>query len=130
MKKFVLACAFVLGASVATFAQNGGGGGGGRMRLDPKAQVAALKEKITTITDDQAAKLIVVYTEAGKKRDSVMTVMRDGGGDRSTFMETFTKMNTATDVKVKAVLTADQGKEYQKIADERAAAMKARMQGN
>jgi protein CpxP len=128
MKKFALVCALVVGVCVSTFAQNGGGGG--RMRMEPKAQVAALKEKITTISDDQAAKLLVVYTEVGKKRDSLMTAMRDSGGDRSTMRETWMKMQTATDTKVKAVLTADQAKEYQKIADERAAAMKARMQGN
>ncbi|MFD2146641.1 hypothetical protein [Mucilaginibacter antarcticus] len=130
MKKFALVCAFVLGASVATFAQNGGGGG--RMRMEPKAQVASLKEKITTITDDQAAKLLVVYTDAAKKRDSTFTAMRDGGGggDRAAMMEVFTKMQTATDVKIKGVLTADQAKAYQKISDEAAAARKARMQGN
>jgi hypothetical protein len=56
-----------------------------------------------------------------------MTAARDGGGDRASMMATFMKFSTANDVKIKAVLTADQGKEYQKIADERAAAMKARM---
>ena len=124
MKKLVLVCAFVIGVSAVSLAQGGGN------RRTPKEQVEQLKEKIAGITDDQTAKLTVIYTDASKKRDSLMTAARDGGGDRAAMMATFMKVSAANDVKIKAVLTADQAKEYQKIADERAAAMKARMQGN
>jgi protein CpxP len=124
MKKLVLVCAFVIGVSAVSFAQ------GRNIRATPKEQVESLKGKIAGITDEQTAKLTVIYTDAAKKRDSLMTVARDGGGDRASMMATFMKFSAANDVKIKAVLTADQGKEYQKIADERNAAMKARMQGN
>lgn len=121
MKKLVLVCAFVLGVSAVSFAQGGG------QRRTPKEQTDRLKEQITGITDDQATKLTVIYTEAAKKRDSLMTA---ANGDRGAMMAGFMKITPLTDAKIKAVLTADQAKAYQKIADERAAQMKARMQGN
>jgi hypothetical protein len=124
MKKVLLVCAFVIGVSAVSFAQGGG------QRRTPKEQVEQLKEKIAGINDEQTAKLTVIYTDAAKKRDSLMTAARDAGGDRTAMMATFMKLNTANDAKIKAVLTADQGTAYQKIADERAAAMKARMAGN
>jgi protein CpxP len=120
MKKLLLVCAFVIGVSAVSFAQGGG-------RRTPKEQTDRLKEQITGITDDQATKITAIYTEASKKRDSLMTA---ANGDRSAMMGAFMKMMPATDAKIKAVLTADQAKAYQKIADERAAQMKARMQGN
>ncbi len=123
MKKLLLVCAFVIGVSAVSFAQGG-------QRRTPKEQVEQLKEKIAGITDDQTAKLTVIYTEAAKKRDSLMTAARDAGGDRASMMATFMKLSAANDAKIKAVLTADQATAYQKIADERAAAMKARMAGN
>lgn len=124
MKKLLLVCAFVIGVSAVSLAQGGG------QRRTPKEQVEQLKEKIAGITDDQTAKLTVIYTDAAKKRDSLMTAARDAGGDRASMMATFMKLNATNDAKIKTVLTADQATAYQKIADERAAAMKARMAGN
>jgi protein CpxP len=120
MKKVLLVCAFVIGVSAVSLAQGGG-------RRTPKEQVEQLKTQITDLNDDQVAKLTVVYTDIAKKRDSLMTA---ANGDRAAMMAGFMKLQPATDAKIKAVLTADQGKAYQKIADERAAAMKARMAGN
>ncbi|MGF7078404.1 hypothetical protein [Mucilaginibacter sp. UYCu711] len=124
MKKLLLVCALVIGVSAVSLAQGGG------QRRTPKEQVEQLKEKIAGITDDQTAKLTVIYTDAAKKRDSLMTAARDAGGDRASMMATFMKLNATNDAKIKTVLTADQATAYQKIADERAAAMKARMAGN
>jgi protein CpxP len=121
MKKLLLVCAFVIGVSAVSLAQGGG------QRRTPKEQTDQLKEKVAGITDDQATKLTAVYTEIAKKRDSLMTA---ANGDRAAMMAGFMKMQPVTDAKIKAVLTADQAKEYQKWADERAAAMKARMAGN
>jgi protein CpxP len=118
MKKVLLVCAFVIGVSAVSLAQGGG------QRRTPKEQVEQLKTQITDLNDDQVAKLTVVYTDIAKKRDSLMTA---ANGDRAAMMAGFMKMQPITDSKIKAVLTADQGKAYQKIADERAAAMKARM---
>jgi len=122
MKKLLLVCALVIGISAASHAQGGG-------RRTPDQQVEQLKTQITGITDDQAAKIKAVYVSAAKTRDSLMTAAQ-GGGDRSAMMQSFMKMQATNDTKIKAVLTADQATAYQKIADERAAQMKARMQGN
>jgi protein CpxP len=121
MKKLLLVCAFVIGVSAVSLAQGGG------QRRTPKEQVEQLKTQITDLNDDQVAKLTVIYTETAKKRDSLRTA---ANGDMSGMMAGMMKMQPATDAKIKAVLTADQGKAYQKIADERAAQMKARMAVN
>ncbi len=54
--------------------------------------------------------------------------MTAANGDRAAMMAGYMKMQPAITAKIKAVLTADQAKAYQKIVDDRAAAMKA--QGN
>jgi hypothetical protein len=122
MKKLVLVFAFVIGVSAVGFAQ-----GGGRMRQTPKEQTDRLKTQIAGITDDQATKITAVYTEAGKKRDSLRQA---SSGDRQAMMGAYMKMMPMTDAKIKAILTADQAKEYQKMVDKRMEQMKARMQGN
>lgn len=121
MKKVLLVCAFVIGVSAVSFAQ-----GGGRMRMTPKESVDRLKEQITGITDDQTTKLTAVYTDAGKKRDSIRTA---AGDDRQAMMAGMMKMQPTTDAKIKAILTADQAAAYQKMVDKRMEQMKARMQG-
>ncbi|MES2378177.1 MAG: hypothetical protein V4553_16425 [Bacteroidota bacterium] len=125
MKKVLLVCAFVIGVSAVSFAQ-----GGGRMRMKPEEQTANLKKTLTDLNDDQSAKITAIYTVAAKKRDSLMTAARDAGGDRQAMMASFMKMSTETDTKIKAVLTADQVKAYQKVVDERAERMKAMQNGN
>jgi len=122
MKKLLLVCAFIIGISAVSFAQGGG-------RRTPAEQVATLKTQLTGLTDDQSSKILAIYTVAGKSRDSLFATMQNGGGDRSTMMATFMKSQATTDAKIKAVLTPDQATAYQKIADDRAAAMKARMNG-
>jgi len=120
MKKLVLVFAFVIGVSAVSFAQGGG-------RRTPKEQTDRLKEQIAGITDDQATKITTVYTEAGKKRDSLM---KASNGDRQAMRGAYMKMMPATDAKIKAILTADQAKEYQKMVDARAERMKQMQNGN
>ncbi|GAA4089613.1 hypothetical protein [Mucilaginibacter panaciglaebae] len=122
MKKVLLVCAFVLGISAVSFAQ-----GGGRMRMTPQAQTDTLKAHVSGVTADQSTKLLAVYTAVAKSRDSLRQA---AGDDRQAMMAGFMKMQTTTDAKVKAVLTADQAKEYQTWADKRMAQMRARMNGN
>ena len=122
MKKVLLVCAFVLGISAVSFAQ-----GGGRMRMSPKVQVDTLKAHVSGITDEQAAKILAVYEGAGKQRDSLMQA---ANGDRQAMMSGFMKMQTVTDAKISAILTADQAAAYKKMVDQRMARMRARMQGN
>jgi len=122
MKKVLLVCALVLGISAFSFAQ-----GGGRMRMTPQAQTDTLKAHVSGVTADQSTKLLAVYTAVAKSRDSLRQA---AGDDRQAMMAGFMKMQTTTDAKVKAVLTADQAKEYQTWADKRMAQMRARMNGN
>jgi hypothetical protein len=124
MKKVLLVALLAIGVSAASYAQ---GGPGGRT---PEAQLEQLKTQVTGITDAQSAKLKVIFEAAGKTRDSLMAAGQNGGGDMSTMMATFTKMNDAQAAKVKAVLTAEQLPAYQKVLDARAEMMKQRMQGN
>ncbi|MFD2146642.1 hypothetical protein [Mucilaginibacter antarcticus] len=127
MKKFVLVCALVIGASVATFAQNGGGnGGGGRGRRTPEQQVTRLKEQLT-LTDAQAAKVLTVYTAQGKVMDSLRTA---ANGDWQSKRPAMTALNKKTSEKILPILTADQATAYKKQLEEQAKAQAAREQGN
>ncbi|MFD2871532.1 hypothetical protein ACFS5N_03560 [Mucilaginibacter ximonensis] len=122
MKKLLLVCAFVIGVSAVSFAQ-----GGGRMGMSPKVQVDTLKAHVAGITDEQSAKILAVYQGARKQRDSLMEA---ANGDRQAMMSGFMKMQTATDAKISAILTADQAAAYKKMVEARMARMRARMQGN
>jgi protein CpxP len=122
MKKLVLVCAFVLGACAMTFAQNGGG----RMRMTPEEQVKTLKTSLT-LTDDQSAKVLAIYTAQGKVMDSIRTA---ANGDFQSMMPAFTAMRKKTSDKVLAILTADQATIYKKQLEEEAKARAARQAGN
>jgi protein CpxP len=107
MKKFLLMCCFLIGITAASHAQG--------MRMSPEDRVAALKTKLN-LTDDQSAKILAIYKDAGVKRDSVMKA----GGDRSAMRPIMTAAND----KVQAVLTPDQQVAYKKMMDD----MRAKMQ--
>ncbi|MDB5118472.1 MAG: hypothetical protein JWQ79_3964 [Mucilaginibacter sp.] len=120
MKKLLLVCAFVIGVSAVSFAQ-------GRGPQTPAQQIDRLKTQITGLSDDQVAKLTVIYTAQGKTMDSLRTA---ANGDFAAMRPAFTKMNDATTVKIKAILTPDQATEYQKVLDARAERMKQQQSGN
>ncbi|MES2808605.1 MAG: hypothetical protein V4619_08280 [Bacteroidota bacterium] len=127
MKKLVLVFALVLGASVATFAQNGGGnggnGGGGRGGRNPERQIARLKETLT-LTDAQVTKVTEILTAQGKVQDSIRTA--NAGGDRAAMAPAQAKLRKATSDKITAVLTADQATIYKKQLEDQAKAMAER----
>lgn len=121
MKKVLLVALLAIGVSTVSLAQ----GGFGRT---PAEQAEALKTSLS-LTADQTAKVTAIYVAQTKTRDSLFS----GGapsGDPSTMMATFTKMTDATNAKIKAILTPQQLPVFQKQVDERAEAMKKRMQGN
>ncbi len=115
MKKLFLMCAFVLGVSAMSFAQ-------GRGPRTPEQQLAQVKTMIAplTLTDDQVAKLTVVYTASSKSMDSLRTAVPD----RATRQPAQAAMTAATTAKVNAILTADQAAAYKKAMD----AMRAQRQ--
>jgi protein CpxP len=121
MKKFVLVCALVLGATV-TFAQNGGGRG----RRTPEQQVTRLKEQLT-LTDDQSAKVLAIYTAQSKVMDSLRTA---ANGDFQSMRPAMTALNKKTSEKILPILTPEQATAYKKQLEEQAKAMAARQQGN
>lgn len=113
-------CAFVIGISTVSFAQGGG-------RRSPAEMTDRLKTQLTGLTDDQATKITAIYTVRAKSIDSLIT---GANGDMSAMMQKMMPITTATNAKIKTVLTPEQATAFQKIADEQAAQMKARMQGN
>jgi protein CpxP len=122
MKKLLLVCCFVAGISAVSYAQGGG-------RRTPAEQVDRLKTQITGITDDQAAKIKVIYEAQSKSQDSLRTALGDGA-DRAVRMQKSAPITAAANAKVKALLTTDQATAFQKVLDEQAERMKQRMQGN
>ena len=124
MKKLLLVCAFVIGVSAVSFAQGGGRGGFGGT---PAQQIDRLKGQVSNLSDDQVAKLTVIYTAQSKTMDSIRTA---ANGDFSSVRPAIMKMQATTDTKIKAILTPDQNTAYQKVLDARAERMKQMQQGN
>jgi protein CpxP len=121
MKKLLLVCAFVVGISAASFAQ-----GGGRQRMTPEKQVEALKTSLT-LTDDQSAKALTIFTAQRKVTDSLVTA---ANGDFGSVRPAMMAERKKTSDKILAILTPDQATIYKKQLADQDAAMKARMQGN
>lgn len=108
MKKLLLVCLLALGTSAMSFAQ-GGGGRGGRT---PEAQLEALKAAVTGITADQSTKIMAIYTASTKSSDSIRTA---AGDDMQSAFPKMQAVRTAASAKVKALLTADQQKQFDAI---------------
>jgi periplasmic protein CpxP/Spy len=79
----------------------GGGGGGGRMRMTPDQQVANL-DKAVTLTDDQKAKVLAIYTDEQKKMQDLMAAQDPDARTK------FQTIRTDDRAKIRALLTADQ----------------------
>ena len=127
----MMICAFFFAAVTFANAQQGGGQGGPRrMQMSPEERVKQLDEKVK-LTDDQKTKATTVYTEQAEAMKKFRE--ENQGGDRAAMMEAMTKMNTDTDTKISAFLTADQKTAYKTWQDEVKAArekmMKERQQG-
>jgi protein CpxP len=116
MKKLLLVCAFILGVSAVSFAQDqtAQGGGQGRGRRTPEQMVKRLKEQLT-LTDEQVAKVTTIYTAQAKVQDSLRTA---SNGDRAAMRPAQQALRKATNEKVLAILTPDQATIYKKqLAD-------------
>jgi protein CpxP len=110
MKKLLLMCCVVMGISAASHAQ-------GRQQMSPADRAAQLKTSLA-LTDDQTTKITAIYAAQTKSMDS----LRSAGGD----MSAMRPMMTATNAKVKAVLTPDQAAAFDK---QQAARMQRQQQG-
>jgi|GEM_PF-181079 len=118
MKKLLLVCCFVIGATAMSFAQ----GGGGRMQRSPEDQAKSLQTELK-LNDDQTAKITAIYKDQAVKRDSLM---KAANGDRQAMRQAFRPMMEATSTKIKAVLTADQATAYDKMMADRMSRMGGR----
>lgn len=116
MKKILLLCCFLIGASAICRAQRG------TMRLMPEQQAKQLQTQLT-LNDDQTAKITAIYKVQSTKRDSIRTA---SNGDREAMMKAMMPLTQSTNDQIKALLTADQATAFQKILDDRRARM---MQG-
>ena len=119
MKKVLLVALLAIGVSAASHAQ-------GFQRQTPEEQVAALKTSLA-LNDDQAGKITTIYKARAKSIDSLRTA---SGDDMQGMFAKMTPITDAYNARVKAVLTPTQAATFQKQVDERAEAMKKRMQGN
>jgi protein CpxP len=108
MKKLLLVCAFVVGVSAVSFAQNGGGGG---RRMNPEQQVARLKDSLS-LTTDQVAKVTVILAAQAKSQDSLRTA--NAGGDRATMRPAQIALRKVYTDKITAILTPEQADKYKK----------------
>ena len=107
MKKLLLVCLLAIGASTMSFAQGGppGGGRGGT----PEQRLERLKGAVTGISADQETKIKVIYAAQAKSQDSLMAA---AGDDRQAAFAKLQPIRTANDAKIKALLTADQQKQF------------------
>jgi Spy/CpxP family protein refolding chaperone len=108
MKKILLLCCLFLGIAAVSRAQ------GGRQRRSPEERAKMLQTQLK-LTDDQTAKITVIYKDQSVKADSI----RNAGGDFSAMRPVM----EAANVKIKAILTADQAAAFQKMMDDRRARM-------
>jgi len=102
---------------------------------DPAARLQRELDGLTTelgLTKDQVAKVTPIVTEAQTKQSEAFAKMREGGAevDRAKMREMRTKMTAETDLKLKAIITAEQAVKLdayrKKQAEERAARMQNR----
>jgi protein CpxP len=113
MRKFLLTCCFILGIAAASHAQ------GGMQRMSPEDRAKQLQTQLK-LTDDQTAKVTVIYKAQATKMDSLRTA---SNGDRDAMRSAMMPIMQSTNTQVKAILTADQATAYQKMQDERRARM-------
>jgi periplasmic protein CpxP/Spy len=107
MKKLLLVALLALGTSAMSFAQGGPGGGG--FQRTPEQRLERLKGAVTGITADQETKIKAIYAAQGKSQDSLMAA---AGDDRQAAFQKLQPITAANNAKIKALLTADQQKQF------------------
>lgn len=107
MKKLILVGCFVLGATVASFAQ-----GGGRQQMKPEDRAKQMQTALK-LTDDQTAKVTAIYVEQASKQDSIM---KANNGDRQAAMGAMRPLRETYNAKIKALLNDEQKTEFDKMS--------------
>lgn len=109
MKKLLLICCILLGFTAVSRAQGGG------MRMNPEDRAKQLQTQLK-LNDDQTAKVTAIYKTQFTKMDSIRTA---SNGDRDAMRQAMMPLIKDTNDKIKAILTADQAAQYDKMVQER-----------
>ena len=95
--------------------------------MDPKERAKKSTEQMSErlgLTEDQTKKVEVINLDAA---DKMSDAFASASGDREAMRAVMTDINKEKDKKLKAVLTEDQWKEYEKMVTEQ---RQQRSQGN
>jgi protein CpxP len=111
MRKILLMCCLFLGITAVSRAQGGG------QRMSPEDRAKQMQTSLK-LTDDQTAKITVIFKTQATKMDSIRTA---ANGDRDAMRTAMGPLRTSTSAQIKAILTPDQDAAYEKmLADQRA----------
>ncbi|MBL7703667.1 MAG: hypothetical protein JNM14_15560 [Ferruginibacter sp.] len=110
MKKQLVLTAFAALLSVAAVIAQGGGG----QRMTPEERIKFTIEKMAPLNLDAAtkAKSDAIITDFVNESQKAMDELRAGGGDRETMMAKRKELADARDVKLKAIYTEAQYKQW------------------
>jgi protein CpxP len=111
MRKILLVCCFLLGITAVSHAQGGG------QRMSPEDRAKQMQTQLK-LTDDQTTQITAIFKVQATKMDSVRTA---ANGDRDAMRTAMGPLRTATNDKIKAILTPDQATAWQKMMDEQRA---------
>ena len=89
-----------------------------KVNMDPQQmaqkQTAQIKESVTGITADQESKILVVEQDFAKSVQDLRT-----SSDRDEMRSKMKPLRESRDAKIKAILTADQYAQYEKMEESR-----------
>jgi protein CpxP len=122
MKKKLIACVVFMIAVSFSFAQGGGQRQGGMQQMNPEERAKRTVEQLTEQLKLNAAQKdsVYKYSMEQSKAQQALFNQSQGGGDRESMRAAMTKLTTATDAKINAILTDAQKTDYEKIIAERA----------
>jgi len=108
MRKILLTCCILLGIATMSRAQGGG------MRMSPEDRAKQLQTQLK-LSDDQTAKITVIYKAQAAKRDSIRTA---ANGDRDAMRTAMMPVMQASNKQVMDILTPDQQTAYKKMMED------------
>jgi protein CpxP len=111
MKKQLVLTAFAAMLSIAAVKAQGGGGG---PRMSPEERIKFVIEKMAPLKLDSAtkAKADVIITDFVNGQQKATDEVRAAGGDRDAMMAKRKEFSDARDVKLKAIFTEAQYKQW------------------
>lgn len=114
MKKMGIVLMLLMLMAVTGFAQPG------QRNMNPEEMAKRRTEQIKEavgLNEKQEKQVYELHLESGKKMNAMRDEMQEGGIEG--MREKMTELRTEQDKKMKAILTADQWKKYEKYQEER-----------